>query len=212
MTGIWQQFKEDVEHEWERWNMKKETDNPIASLNRYIKEAERETEKVSRLTERQRRLVEEFQHEQDEAEHMLDKRKQQAAVVKHYEENELYDIAVREIEQYGERALKLASMKKEAEEQLQTLERRHQEMVYKLKDMRLKRMEWMGRENVARANHNISKLYQENGREPEARFKEVEQYLEGMEQRHQREYEHSTFDERVAHLEKRKTEAEQEKA
>ncbi|WP_079474643.1 hypothetical protein [Marinococcus halophilus] len=212
MAGIWQQFKQDVEHEWERWNMKKEPDNPITSLNRYIREAERETEKVHRLTERQRRLAEEFQYELDEAESMLDKRKQQAAVVKHYEENELYEVALREIEQYGDRAQKLAAMKKEAEEQLQTIEERHEEMVYKLKDMRLKRMEWMGRENIARANYNISKLYQKDGCEPEARFREVEHHIESMEQYHEKQYEHSTFDEQVARLEKRKTEAGQEKA
>ena len=55
----------------------------------------------------------------------------------------------------------LSSLKEalqQVEQQLNELVRKYEEMKHKLKDMNIKRMELMGKENIARANYRMNQV------------------------------------------------------
>lgn len=183
----------------------KEKKNPIAMLNQYLRECEKETEKVRKLVERQYLLKDEFTREYQHALEMAEKRKKQSEIAERAGEAELFEFAQNEHMQYAERAARLKEAKEKAEEQLVQLERKYEELKHKLKDMQLKRMELMGRENIARAQYRMNKwlenpAYSET---PFRRFAEIERYLERLEYQVNSDYFRHTIDAKIAQLEKR---------
>ncbi|MEH7308941.1 PspA/IM30 family protein [Neobacillus drentensis] len=178
--------------------------NPIALLNQYLRECEQETEKVGRLVERQASLKAEFTRECFQATEWSEKRKHQAEIALKAGETELYQFAAAEHQQYAERAERLKTSLANVTDQLNELERKHEEMKQKLKDMHLRRMELMGRENVTRANLKINHVSESNSLTEQfsSKFKDIENYLERLEQRVNHSSIHSTFDARVEQLEK----------
>lgn len=100
--------------------------------------------------------------------------------------------------------LSLKEAQKSAEVQLDELERKYEEMKHKLKDMHLKRMELMGRENIARANHRINRVLNAGSSDakPIAKFDEMEQYIDRIENQVHSDYNRHTIDARIAQLEK----------
>ena len=129
----------------------KEQKNPIALLNQYLRECEQETEKVRKLLERQYRLKDEFTREYRQAVDLSAKRKHQAEIASQAGETELYQFAANEQEQYEARATRLKEIMEQANGQLVELEQKYEEMKHKLKDMNIRRLELMGRENITRA-------------------------------------------------------------
>lgn len=182
----------------------KEKKNPIAMLNQYLRQCEQETEKVRKLVERQSLLKSEFTREYNNAQQFADKRKRQAEIAKQAGEVELMEFAVQDSVQYEERAIRLKGALQQAEQQLEELERKYEEMMHKLKDMSIKRMELMGQENIARANHRINQVLtaDQDYEKPVARFEEMEQYLARIEQQVNSNYHRHTIDARIAQLEK----------
>ena len=91
-----------------------------------------------------------------------------------------------------------------SESQLNELVRKYEEMKHKLKDMNIKRMELMGKENIARANHRINQVLnvEDTYARPMARFEEMESYLDQIEQQVNSDYYRHTIDARIARLEK----------
>ena len=87
---------------------------------------------------------------------------------------------------------------------LEELERKYQDMKHKVKDMHIRRMELMGRENVSRANHRMDQVLDTNAYSNNAftRFQEIENYLDRLEQQVNSSYFRSTIDGRIAQLEK----------
>jgi lia operon protein LiaH len=84
------------------------------------------------------------------------------------------------------------------------LERKYEEMKHKLKDMHIRRMQLMGRENTARAHYRMDKVLQSGWNDTTySRFNEMEQYLERLEQNVKVNYYASTIDARIAQLEKK---------
>ncbi|RBP93097.1 phage shock protein A (PspA) family protein [Cytobacillus firmus] len=181
---------------------KKEKKNPIALLNQYLRECERETEKVRKLLERQYTLKEEFTREYEQAKNLADKRKRQAEVASQAGEEELYQFAAQEHMQYEERASRLKDLLNQAVQQMGDLERKYEEMKHKLKDMHIRRMELMGRENITRANHQMDKVLDQNNDKNFTRFQEIESYLDRLEHQVKSSYHRSTIDARIAQLEK----------
>ncbi|KON89841.1 modulator protein [Sporosarcina globispora] len=181
---------------------KKEKKNPIALLNQYLRECERETEKVRNLLERQYTLKEEFTREYEQAKNLADKRKRQAEVATQAGEEELYQFAAQEQMQYEERASRLKDLLNQAVQQMGDLERKYEEMKHKLKDMHIRRMELMGRENITRANHQMDKVLDQNNDKTFTRFQEIESYLDRLEHQVKSSYHRSTIDARIAQLEK----------
>lgn len=184
----------------------KEQKNPIALLNQYLRECEQETEKVRKLLERQYNLKDEFTREYQNAVSFAAKRKSQAEIAANANETELYQFALNEQKQYEERASRLKESMDAAGRQLLDLEQKYEVMKHKLKDMNIRRLELMGRENVSRAQHKMNTVLdnQAYSSKSYSRFQEIESYLDRLEQQVDSSYYRSTIDARIAQLEKQK--------
>ncbi|MEK5424892.1 PspA/IM30 family protein [Cytobacillus sp. FSL R7-0680] len=182
---------------------KKESKNPIALLNQYLRQSEQETEKVKKYIERQFKLREEFRKELAHAMDMATKRKGQAEVAERAGEEELATFAKTEAQYFSERADKLQTMVAEASEELGKLERQYEEMKHKLKDMQIRRMQLMGRENVTRAQVKMNKVLGEEHSQQTSydKFNDMEKYISELEQKVQNQYFHNHIDKKIADLE-----------
>lgn len=182
----------------------KDDQNPIAKLNQYLRQCEQETEKVGRLVERQTRLKDEFLKEFSEAAELAEKRKHQAEIASNSGEIELYQFASTEQQQYSERAERISASLVQVTGQLSELERKYEEMKRKLKDMHLRRMELMGRENVTRANLGMNQVLESSTYTDKSypKFKDIENYLDRLEKKVKNSLNRSTIDDQIARLEK----------
>ncbi|MBM7662986.1 phage shock protein A [Bacillus mesophilus] len=201
MTNIFKRIKDSVSSDLHELMDEKEEKNPIAKLNQYLRQSEQETEKVRKLVERQYKLKEEFQKEYTLAFEMANKRKHQAEVAQKAGEETLYTFAMREFEEYQTRSSRMKEMLDEANAQLTELEQKYEEMKHRLKDMQLRRMELMGRENVARANFQINHVMSQTADQPYSRFNEIDQYIKNLEHKVNSAYYRNSFDSKIAKLE-----------
>jgi phage shock protein A len=105
---------------------------------------------------------------------------------------------------YEERVVRLNESRQQTNRQLEELEQKYEEMKHKLKDMHIKRMELMGRENIARAHHRMNKVVDNNSYSTNSfsRFEEMESYLDRLEHQVDTAYHRNTIDARIAQLEK----------
>lgn len=204
MTNLFTRMKNTIMADLHETLDKKEKQNPIAMLNQYLRQYEQETEKVKKLVERQHALKDEFTRELFQAEKLAEKRKHQAEVASKAGESELHQFAAAEYQQYTERAERLTASLEHVKGQIGEIERKYEEMKHKLKDMNLRRMELMGRENVTRANHRINQVLDSNdySNQSFSRFQEIENYLDRLEHQVNSSYYRSTIDARVAQIEK----------
>ncbi|MCF6411292.1 PspA/IM30 family protein [Pseudalkalibacillus salsuginis] len=204
MAKLFRRLKETIEADFHDILDEKERKNPISVLNQYLRECEKEVEKVRKLVERQYMLSEEFTREYEKAAELAEKRKHQAEIALQANEEELHKFAVQEHEQYSERAARLKASKEKAVQQLEELEQKYEVMQHKLKDMYIKRMELMGRENITRAHHRMDKVVASNefSSKSFSRFGEIEQYLDRLEHQVNSNYHRHTIDARIAQLEK----------
>jgi lia operon protein LiaH len=182
----------------------KEQKNPIALLNQYLRECEQETEKVRQLVERQYRLKDEFTREYNQAVELAAKRKHQAEIASQAGEAELHQFALNEQQQYEERVARLKELVAQSNGQLTDLEQKYEEMKHKLKDMNIRRLELMGRENVTRAQHKMNQVLdnQTYSNQTYSRFQDIESYLDRLEQQVNSSYYRNTIDSKIAQLEK----------
>ncbi|WP_059172465.1 PspA/IM30 family protein [Bacillus sp. FJAT-27445] len=202
MANLFTKLKNTVMADLHEALDQKEMKNPIAMLNEYLRQCEKETEKVRKLIERQYSLKEEFTREYHLAKEMAEKRKHQADVASQAGEHGLQEFAEREYLQYSERATRLEEAIAHAARQHDELEARYEDMKHKLKDMNIRRLELMGRENMNRANHRISQVVESGEMKSANRFQEIETYLDTIEQKSNNNYIRSTIDARIAQLEK----------
>ncbi|QAS53179.1 PspA/IM30 family protein [Halobacillus litoralis] len=201
MTNLFTRLKDSISADLHDALDQKEQKNPVAMLNQYLRESERETEKVRKLVERQYRLKDEFTREYQKAQDMADKRTRQAEVAEKAGETTMHEFAIKEQQEYEARAERLKESRVESIEQLEALERKYEEMKHKLKDMHLKRMELMGRENIARAHHRMNQVIEDASDKPYSRFSEIDRYIEDLEYKVNSAYYHNTFDSKIAQLE-----------
>ncbi|WP_040206199.1 PspA/IM30 family protein [Neobacillus jeddahensis] len=204
MTNLFTRIKNTITADLHEALDQKEKKNPIALLNQYLRECEIETEKVRNLLERQYTLKEEFTREYHEAAKLAEKRKYQAEIAAKAGESELHQFASTEHDQYAERANRLRASLDQVNGQLGELERKYEEMKHKLKDMHLRRMELMGRENVTRANLRINQVLDANTYSDKSysKFKDIENYLDRLEHQMNSSFYRSTIDARIAQIEK----------
>ena len=204
MSNLFSRMIDSVAADLNKLLDQKEEKNPTALLNQYVRESERETEKVRILLERQYRLQEEFTKELKEAKELAEKRGYQVEIASKAGEVELYDFALAEKDAYEARAARLELALENAAKQLSELEKKHNEMKHRLKDMHLKRLEIMGRENIANANKRISYVLKadENPEKPFERFEQMESYINRIEEKVNANYHRNTIDARIAELEK----------
>ncbi|RLQ93081.1 PspA/IM30 family protein [Falsibacillus albus] len=204
MGNLFSRIKRTIEADLHDMLDQKEQKNPIAVLNQYLRQCEAETEKVRKLVERQYLLKEEFTKEYHHAKELSAKRKYQAEVALKASEQDLHEFALQEQLQYEERSRSLQASLVNATEQLEQLERKYNEMKHKLKDMNLKRLELMGRENMARAHHRMNKVLDNNAYSSGStnHFDEMESYLESLEHQVTSTYYRNTIDAKIAKLER----------
>ncbi|WP_043931318.1 PspA/IM30 family protein [Bacillus sp. EB01] len=202
MANLFTKLKNTVMADLHEALDQKERQNPVAMLNEYLRQCEKETEKVRNLVERQHALKEEFTREYHLAKEMAEKRSSQADVANLAGEQELYEFANREQMQYTERAVRLEEAIALASRQLNELEAKYEEMKHKLKDMNLRRLELMGRENMSRANHRINQVVDTGEIKSANKFREIESYLDNLEHEVNSSYFRNTIDARIAQLEK----------
>lgn len=98
MSNIFSRIKNSVLADLHQAIDEKEQKNPVATLNQFLRQAEKETEKVKKTLERQYRLKDEFTKEYDEAKFLAKKRLEQAKIAEAANEMDLYEFAMREYE------------------------------------------------------------------------------------------------------------------
>jgi lia operon protein LiaH len=204
MSNLFERIKNSISADLHEALDNKEQKNPISLLNQYLRQCEQEVEKVRKLVERQHLLKEEFTREYKQAQNLAEKRKQQAAIASKAGETDLYEFVNQEQLQYEERAARLKESLDNANQQLNLLEQKYEEMKHKIKDMQIKRMELMGRENVARAHHRANQMLETTSYTDKsfARFEEMESYLDRLEKQVNSSYYQNTVDAKIAQLEK----------
>ncbi|WP_062514941.1 PspA/IM30 family protein [Halobacillus sp. KGW1] len=202
MANVFKRLKDSITADLHEALDQKEQKNPVAMLNQYLRESEKETEKVRKLLERQYRLKDEFTREYQQAQDMADKRRRQSEIAEKAGETDMYEFALKEKQEYEARAERLQTARRDSIEQLEALERKYEEMKHKLKDMHLKRMELMGRENTARAHHRMNRVMEDTSDKPYSRFAEIDRYIDNLEYKVNSAYYHNTFDSKMAKIEK----------
>jgi phage shock protein A len=175
-------------------------------LNQYIREAEKQTEKTGIWIERQSQLKLQLEKEHQEAQEMLVKRTSQMELAIQTNEGELIDFAQSEVTAYTNRKEVLQASISRTTEELFGLEQKYEEMKHKVKDMKVRQLQLMGKENVTRAHHQMDRMLQpessNNGDKRLAAFDEMEQYIDRLGQRIEKEHEVSSMERRLAMLEK----------
>lgn len=204
MTNLFTRIKDTIMADLHEAVDQKERKNPIVLLNQYLRQCEHETEKVRKLVERQYALKDEFTREYSQAVELAEKRQYQAEIASKAGEMELYEFASAEHQQYSSRVERLGASLEQVKGQLGELERKYEEMKHKLKDMQIRRLELMGRENITRANHRMNQVLDSNAtsNNANARFQEIDNYLDSLDHQVKSSYYRDTIDVRIAQLEK----------
>ncbi|MGG0238940.1 PspA/IM30 family protein [Bacillus rhizoplanae] len=181
----------------------KERKNPIAMLNQYLRDSEREVTKIEKLIERHKTLKSNFARELEQARYFVNKRSKQAVIAQEAGEMQLQERALEEVAYYEGQVARLEEMYAGVMEQIDELERRLSEMKNKLKEMNAKRMELMARENMAHANRRMNMaLHKMDENNPFLRFEEIENHILDLELRINEDHERDTFDMKIAKLER----------
>lgn len=203
MNSLWNRFKYTVQADLHTMLDKKEKKNPIAMLNQYIVEAEKQTQSVGKLLERQGKLKLALEKEYAEAAAMVDKRRNQLQLAETTGEEDLIAFAQAEIHAYETRAADLAKSVTESANELMALERKFEEMKHKVKDMKVRQLQLMGKENVTRAHRRMDKFISpEQADAHVSNVEEMKQYIENLDRNISRDYETSSMERRLDSLEK----------
>lgn len=206
MNSLWNRLKYTVQADLHTVLDKKESKNPIAMLNQYIKEAEKQTESVGKLLERQGKLKAALEKEYAEAKTMLEKRRHQLELATSTGEEDLVAFASDEVRAYEARAAEIAQSITESANEMTALERKFEEMKHKVKDMKVRQLQLMGKENVTRAHRRMDKFISpENGDKQVSSVEEMNAYIENLGGKINREYESSSMERRLELLEKNAT-------
>lgn len=206
MVNLLQRLKYSIEADINQFFDKKEEKNPIAMLNQYIREAEKQTEETGKWLERQSTLKQKLEQELEVTTEMLAKRTKQLDLAKLSGEQDLVSFAEQEIQADEQRSMVLQNSIDKTTEELFGLERKFEEMKHKIKDMKVRQLQLMGKENVVRAHHQMDHvLHPETAGNISERletFEAMESYIEHLGQKIDQQHEITSMEERLAQLEK----------
>ncbi|MBM7610662.1 phage shock protein A [Lysinibacillus composti] len=198
MTSLLKRFKYSLEADLHELFDKKEKKNPIAMLNQYIREAEKQTEQTGILLERQAQLKEKLEGELKEASEMLEKRTNQLALATNSGEADLIEFANKEVETYKLRQYTLLTSIETTKKEFLELEQKFETMKHKIKDMKVRQLQLMGKENVTRANHKMDHVLKSKN---ETNFDELSTYIDNLATNIEKDYETTQLEARLRHLE-----------
>lgn len=203
MTTLWQRLKFSVATDMDAILDKKEEKNPIGLLNKYILEAEKETETAGQWLERQASLSLKLEKELQEAQSVLEKRQTQAELARAAGESDLSAFAEQEVSVYNNRIDELRRTLEENTLESAALEQRYEEMKHKVKDMKVRQLQLMGKENATRAHHQMDKvLSPELVAERIGSFDDMASYIKSLGTKVEERHERSNMERRLEALEK----------
>lgn len=201
MTNLFNRFKYQIQADLHYFFDKKATKNPVSLLNQYIREAEAQTNDTGKLLERQGQVKVELEKELALTNEMLEKRTKQLQLAEQTEETDLITFAKEEVETYSARKHQLlVSIDANARDYFE-LERKYEIMKHKVKDMKVRQLQLMSKENVTRAHYQMDKVIHQNEQTSES-IDELNDYIENLATNIDRQYEVTTFEARLAQLEK----------
>lgn len=201
--SLLKRLKYSIEADLHKLFDKKEEKNPITMLNQYIREAEKQTEQTGKWLERQGKLKQELEKELAETLQMVEKRQHQVELATASGEEDLILFAQAEVNAYNERASVLQNSIHQTMEELFGLERKYEEMKHKVKDMKVRQLQLMGKENVTRAHHQMDQILQPEQKQKNfGTFQEMEQYIDRLGQKIEKEHEVTSMEQRLEMLEK----------
>ncbi len=201
--NLFQRFRYTVEADLHQLFDKKEQKNPIAMLNQYIREAEKQTEETGKLLERQGQLKEKLEQEYQQNADLLAKRESQLTLAKTSGEQDLIDFAMDEVTAYTARNHTLQASIEASTREYFELERKFETMKHKIKDMKVRQLQLMGKENVTRAHHQMDGMIAKNNK---TIFEDLEAYIDKLAYQIDKDHEVTTFEARLAQLEKKAAE------
>jgi len=199
MVGLLKRFRYTIEADLHQLFDKKESKNPIAMLNQYIREAEKQTEQTGKLLQRQAQLKEQLQSELKETTAMLEKRTKQLQLAEQANEAELVAFAAQEVESYNTRQLTLVNSIEQSNKEFVELEQKFETMKHKIKDMKVRQLQLMGKENVTRAHHKMDEVLKSK---EESDFDDLSSYIETLADKIEKDYDRTQLEARLASLEK----------
>lgn len=203
MTTLWQRLKFAVATDMDALLDKKEEKNPISLLNKYIQEAEKETDNAGKWLERQTSLSLKLEKELQEAEELLEKRQSQADLAHTSGETDLAAFADQEVSTYSFRVQELRKTLDENIAESVALEQRFEEMKHKVKDMKVRQLQLMGKENATRAHYQMDKILSpELVAERLGSFDDMASYIKSLGNKVEERHERSTMERRLEALEK----------
>lgn len=197
--NLFQRFKYTIEADLHQLFDKKEQKNPIAMLNQYIREAEKQTEQTGKLLERQGQLKEKLEQEFKQNAELLAKREAQLKLATTSEEQDLIDFASDEVAAYTARNNTLQASIEASTREYFELERKFETMKHKIKDMKVRQLQLMGKENVTRAHHQMDGMIAKNNK---TNFEDLESYIDKLAYQIDKDHEVTSFESRLAQLEK----------
>lgn len=209
MKNLLTKFKYTIQADLHDLFDKKVEKNPIKMLNQYIREAEKQTEETGKLLQRQGQLKKELELQLTQTVEMLEKREAQLTLAQATNETELIAFAQDEVAAYTARKQALLTSIDAANTEYFSLERKFETMKHKIKDMKVRQLQLMSKENVVRANHQMDKIISADNAE---NFDELSNYIDELSHNIERKYEVTTFEARLAQLEKEQTFIEQTKS
>lgn len=203
MTTLWQRLKFAVAMDMDALLDKKEEKNPISLLNKYILEAENETRTAGKWLERQTSLSLKLEKELKDAEELLEKRQSQAEIAQTSGESDLAAFADQEVSAYSFRVQELRKTLDENIAESVALEQRYEEMKHKVKDMKVRQLQLMGKENATRAHYQMDKILSpELVAERIGSFDDMASYIKSLGNKVEERHERSTMERRLEALEK----------
>ena len=196
MHSLFNRIKYSVQADLHELLDKKEEKNPVSLLNEYLRQAEKQTEATGRLLDRQAKLKEELEKERKDAASMLEKRRGQLGIAEKAGVDDLVAFAQDEIRAYGNRVDELDRTLAETDAELIGLERKYEEMKHKIKDMKVRQLQLMGKENVTRAHRRMDQVIQDesSGMAP---YSEMKAYVEQLGGKIEKEHSHDTMERRL---------------
>ncbi|MEQ6354991.1 PspA/IM30 family protein [Lysinibacillus sp. M3] len=197
--NLFQRFKYTIEADLHHLFDKKEQKNPIAMLNQYIREAEKQTEQTGKLLERQGQLKEKLEQEFKQNADLLAKREAQLKLATTSGEQDLIDFATDEVAAYTARNNILQTSIEASTREYFELERKFETMKHKIKDMKVRQLQLMGKENVTRAHHQMDGMIAKNNK---TNFEDLESYIDKLAYQIDKDHEITSFETRLAQLEK----------
>ncbi|NLY79993.1 MAG: PspA/IM30 family protein [Lysinibacillus sp.] len=198
MVSLLKRFKYTLEADLHALFDKKEEKNPIAMLNQYIREAEKQTEQTGKLLDRQKQLKQELESKLSETSELLAKRTNQLELAKASGEEDLILFATQEVEAYTKRQRTLQESLDEANKEFILLEQKFETMKHKIKDMKIRQLQLMGKENVVRANAKMNHVLEDSN---DLSFNDLSSYIDQLSNKIEKNYEYTQLESRLSLLE-----------